>query len=125
MIDARIDEFHSAYKIPFLEAVLWKHDLAFEFDYPIFLVFGAFNVASDFYMEKKKCINVLKEFYGQPQQSNFNDETNVFNPVIDKTQLNDDIITCFFTNFDAEVKRERKLRNSKIRELIQEKKLKP
>ena len=98
---------------------MWELDLAFHFDYPVFLAFDAFSVASDFDIEKRiKCINVLKEFYGQPQQSTFNDETNVSNPVIDKTQVNDGIITCFFTAFLAEVKCEGELHNSKIHELI-------
>ena len=114
--DARIEEFHRVYKILFLEAVLWDLDLAFHFDYPIFLAFDAFNVASNFDIEKRiKCINVLKKFYGQPQQSTFND---VSNPVIDKTQLNDDIIRSFFTAFLAEVECEGELHNSKIHELI-------
>ena len=72
-----------------------------------------------FDIEKRiKCINILKEFYGQPQQSTFNNETNVSNAVIDKTQLNDGITRSFFTNFHVEVKREGQLRNSKIRKLI-------
>ena len=70
-------------------------------------------------------INGLKEFYGQPQQSTFNNEANVSNPAIHKIQLNDDIIMSFFTDFHAEVKREGELCNSKIRKFIQEKKLKP
>ena len=56
--DARIEEFHRVYKILFLEAVLWQLDLAFHFDYPVFLAFDAFNVASDCDIEKRiKCIN--------------------------------------------------------------------
>ena len=71
---------------------------------PIFLAFDSFNIVSDFDIEKIiKCINVLKEFYGQPQQSTFNNETNVTNPVIDKTELNDDTIRSCLTDFHAEV----------------------
>ena len=125
-IDARIEEFHHVCKIPVLEAVLWKHDLAFHLDDPIFLAFDTFNVASDFDIQKRiKCTNVLKELYGQPQQSTFNNETNVSNPVNYKTQLNDDIIKSFFTNFHAEVKCKGELCNSKICKLIQGNKLKP
>ena len=72
-----------------------------------------------------QCVNVLKEFYGEPQQSIFSGETNISYPVIDKIQLNEELITSFFLDFQAEVKRERGLLNSKIRKLIQIKKLKP
>lgn len=106
--------------------MLWEHDLAFHLDNLIFLTFDTFNDASDFDIEKRiNCINVLKEFYGQRQQSTFNNETNVSNPVIDKTQVNNDIIRSFFTDFHDEVKRQGELCNLKICKLIQEKKLKP
>ena len=95
-------------------------------DDPIFLAFDTFNVASDFDIEKRiKCIYALKEFYDQPLQSTFNIETNASNPVIDKIQLNNDIIRSFFTDFHVEVKREREIHKSKIRKLIQEQKLNP
>ena len=67
----------------------------------------------------------LKGILWSPQQSTFNNETNVSNLINDKTQLNDDIIRSFFTNFHAKVKREGELCNLKIRKPIQEKKLKP
>ena len=54
-----------------------------------------------------------------------NNETNVSNLIIDKTQLSDDIIRSSFANFHAEVKQEGEFRNSKICRLIQEKKRKP
>ena len=102
-------------------------DHAFHLDNPIFLVFDAFNVTSDCDIEKKSvvCINVLKGFYGQPQQSAFNNETNASNPVNDKTQLNDNIIRSFFTDFYDKVTHKGELSNLKIGKLIHEKKLKP
>ena len=75
--------------------------------------------------KKESSVYVLKEFYDQPLQSTFNIETNASNPVIDKTQLNNDIIRSFFTDFHVEVKREREIHKSKIRKLIQEQKLNP
>lgn len=79
-------------------------------------------------ISKKKsivCINVLKGFYGQPQQSAFNNETNASNPVSDKTQLNDNIIRSFFTDFYDKVTQKGELNNLKIGKLVHEKKLKP
>ena len=70
-------------------------------------------------------INVLKGFYGQPQQSAFNNETNASNPVSDKTQLNDNIIRSFFTDFYDKVTQKGELNNLKIGKLVHEKKLKP
>ena len=98
--------------------MLRELDLAFHLDDPIFRAFDAFNITSDFDIEKR--IKCIKEFYGQPQQSPFNNETNSFNPVIDKTQLDDDIIRSFFPDFHAEVKHEGELCNLKICKLIQE-----
>ena len=70
-------------------------------------------------------INVLKGFYGQRQQSAFNNETNASNPVSDKTQLNDNIIRSFFTDFYDKVTQKGELNNLKIGKLAHEKKLKP
>ena len=96
-IDARIKEFRHVYKIPFLERCYGS--LILLFLCPISLAFDSFTITSDFDIEKIKCINVLKEFYCQPQQSTFNNETNVSNLVIDKTELDDDTIRSCFTNF--------------------------
>ena len=109
-INSRIEKFYRVLKVPFLEAVLRELDLAFHLDDRIFLAFDAFNVTSDFDIEKRiRCINVLAEFYGQPQHSTFNNETNVPDPVIDRNQVNDDIVRSFFHRFSGRGKTRRRV----------------
>ena len=63
-IENKINNFNCTIKAPFLEEVLKELDLAFSLDVPVFLAFDAFNVSSDFDLEKREqCINVLSAFY--------------------------------------------------------------
>lgn len=125
--DERIKKFSRTLKIPFLEAVLEELVLAFKTTDPIYLAFDVFNVASsEFDLEQKiECINVLKDFYGEPQQSTFLNETNFSRPIIDKTQINDDMVASFFSDFEGEIDCQRESLNKKIRKMIENKELKP
>ena len=90
--------------------------MAFSLDDLIFLDFDAFNMLSDFDLEKREqCVNVLSTFYGEPKSSIFNNKTNTAEPIIDKLELSQDKIRSFFSNFNAEVRREEDKRNEKIR----------
>ena len=74
-----------------MEEVLKELDLAFSLDDPVFLAFDAFNVSSDFDLDKRQqCVNVLATFYGEPKSSTFNNETNTVEPIIDKLGLSQD-----------------------------------
>ena len=59
-IDARTEEFNHIYKIPFLEAVILEHGLAFHLDNPILLAFESFNVTSDFDIKERNQVYYLK-----------------------------------------------------------------
>ena len=115
-IEDKINNFNSTTKAPFLDEVLKELDLAFSLDDLIFLDFDAFNMLSDFDLEKREqCVNVLSTFYGEPKSSIFNNKTNTAEPIIDKLELSQDKIRSFFSNFNAEVRREEDKRNEKIR----------
>ena len=115
-IEDKINNFNSTTKAPFLDKVLKELDLAFSLDDLIFLDFDAFNMLSDFDLEKREqCVNVLSTFYGEPKSSIFNNKTNTAEPIIDKLELSQDKIRSFFSNFNAEVRREEDKRNEKIR----------
>ena len=88
-----LNNFNLTIKVPFLEEVLKELDLAFSLDDPVFLAFDAFNVSSDFDLDKRQqCVNVLATFYGEPKSSTFNNETNTVEPIIDKLGLSQDEI---------------------------------
>ena len=98
--------------------------MAFSLDDSVFLAFDAFNVLSDFDLEKREqCVNVLSTFYGEPKSSTFNNETNTAEPIIDKLGLRQDEIRSFFSNFYAEVRREEDKRNEEVQKLIENKNL--
>ena len=80
-------------------------DLVFSLDDPEFLAFDAFNVSSDFDLEKREqCVNVLSTFYDEPKSSTYNNETNTAELIIDKLGLCQDEIRSFFSDFNVEVR---------------------
>ena len=80
-------------------------DLVFSLDDPVFLAFDAFNVSSDFDLEKREqCVNVLSTFYDEPKSSTYNNETNTAELIIDKLRLRQDEIRSFFSDFNVEVR---------------------
>ena len=92
-IEDKINNFNCTVEVPFFEEVLKELDLAFSLDDSVFLAFDAFNVLSDFDLEKREqCVNVLSTFYGEPKSSTFNNETNTAEPIIDKLGLRQDEI---------------------------------
>ena len=122
-IEDKINNFNCTIKVPFFEEVLKEFDLAFSLDDPVFLAFDAFNMSSDFDMEKtEQCVNVLSAFYGETKSSTFNNKTNMAEPIIDKLGLSQDEIRSFFSNFNAKLRREQDKRNEDIRKLIKNKK---
>ena len=123
-IEDKINNFNCTVEVPFLEEVLKELDLAFSLDDSVFLAFDAFNVLSDFDLEKREqCVNVLSTFYGEPKSSTFNNKTNTAEPIIDKLGLRQDEIRSFFSNFYAEMRREEDKRNEEVQKLIENKNL--
>ena len=53
-IEDKINNFNCTIKVPFFEEALKELDLAFSLDDPVFLAFDAFNMSSDFDMEKRE-----------------------------------------------------------------------
>ena len=77
----------------------------FSLDDPEFLAFDAFNVSSDFDLEKREqCVNVLSTFYDEPKSSTYNNKTNTAELIIDKLRLCQDEIRSFFSDFNVEVR---------------------